>query len=363
VDAPAPDRTPTTRITTWGNADARPSPLTPNLLDAKNVVIKYQWPGRNHVQLQGNPAQLVDGKGEAPKQAWLPWDEIGHLAEGSNTTWLLIDTYRTQLRVTGITLAEDPEHPESWLRDVRLEYWDAAAEQWRLVQPLLSNAAVHTHRFARPVEAARFRIVLPKLMCGNLRLAQIVLHGEALGPSHPDVIAKRPVAVLFDEGDDLKDHLIGATFRFEGAFAGGRCLMVPANGNGYPRFQAPVGHVLPNWDFEIAENPGPGQYRFAQFAWKALSPQTRGIMLRIDAEGYGNSLGCYAGEFTPQDGMKPRKIADAPPTEWQVVRVDLWEVLKKPLRVRGLRLATRDGPAVFDQILLGRSEKDLPPMK
>jgi outer membrane protein assembly factor BamB len=363
VDAPIPDRTPTARIASWGNAEAQPSPLTPNLLDTKNVVIRYQWPGHNHVQLQGNPTQLVDGKAEAPKQAWLPWDELGHLAEGSNVTWLLIDTYRTQLRVTGITLAEDADHPESWLRDVRLEYWDAAAEQWRLVQPLLSNAAVHTHRFAKPVEAARFRIVLPKLMYGNLRLAQIVLHGEALGPSHPDVIAKRPVAVLFDEGDDLTEHLTEGTFRFEGAFAGGRCLMVPANGNGYPPYRPPMGHVIPNWDFEIAENPGPGQYRYAQFAWKALSSQTKGILLRLDGDSHGKSLGCYAGEFTPEDGMTARKIADAPPQEWQVVRVDLWEVFKTPFRIRGLRLATRGGAAVFDQILLGQSEKDLPSKK
>jgi hypothetical protein len=213
------------------------------------------------------------------------------------------------------------------------------------------------------VEAARFRIVLPKLLYGNLRLRQIVLHGEALGSSHPDVIAKRSVAVLFDEGDDLKEHLSGATFRFEGAFAGGRCLTVPANGNAYPPFQPPFGHVIPNWDFEIAEKPGPGQYRYAQFAWKALSPQTKGILLRLDGDSYGKALGCYAGEFAPQDGMIARKIADAPPQEWQVVRVDLWEVFKKPVRIRGLRLATKEGPAAFDQILLGQSEKDLPAMK
>ena len=282
------------------------------------------------MQLQGNPAQLVDGKAETPKQAWLLWDMLGHLAEGSNVHWILIDTYRTQLRVTGITLAEDPDHPESWLRDVRLEAWDAAAEQWRLVQPLLSNAAVHTHRFAKPVEAARFRIVLPKLTYGNLRLAQIVLHGEALGPSHPDVIARRPVAVLFDEGDDLKEHVTGAAFRFEGAFAGGRCLVVPANGNCYPPFQPPLGHVIPNWDFEIAENPGPGQYRYAQFAWKALSPQTTGITLRASmAKVTANRSAATRGEFTPLADMVPRKIADAPPQDWQVVRVDLWEVFKK----------------------------------
>ena len=53
----------------------------------------------------------------------------------------------------------------------------------------------------------------------------------------------------------------------------------------------------------------------------------------------------------------------APPQEWQVVHVDLWEVIKKPVRIRGPRLATRGGAAVFDQILLSRREKDLPSKK
>jgi hypothetical protein len=61
--------------------------------------------------------------------------------------------------------------------------------------------------------------------------------------------------------------------------------------------------------------------------------------------------------------MTARKIADTPPQEWQVVRVDLWEAFHRPVRIRGLRLAAREGPAAFDQILLGRSEKDLPPLK
>jgi hypothetical protein len=33
------------------------------------------------------------------------------------------------------------------------------------------------------------------------------------------------------------------------------------------------------------------------------------------------------------------------------------------VRVRGLRLAAAGGPAGFDAILLGRTEKDLPPPK
>src|SRR5262249_7744026 len=258
----------------------------------------FKWPAASYVQLVHDPALLVDGKAEPPPKPWLEPSAIGRLAEGTHTTWLQIDTFHTRLRVTGITLAEDPAHPESWLRDAEFEAWDTVKEQWVPVQPLLSNAAVHTHQFARPVEASRFRIVLPKWLVGNLRLAQIVLHGEKLGPAHPDVIARRSVAVLFDEGEDLKENLVGeVAFRFEGAYSGGRCLTVPANAHVHPAYQLPFGHQIPNWDFEIAESPGPGQYRYLQFAWRALAPETRGMLLRLDSDSFGNSLSCYAGEY------------------------------------------------------------------
>src|SRR5262249_13985181 len=161
--------------------------------------------------------------------------------------------------VTGITLVEDPRHPQSWLRDASFEYWDAARERWVFVQPLLSDAAVHTHQFARPVEAARFRIVLPKMLCGNLRLGEVVLHGEKLGTSHPDIVAKRSRAVLFDEGNDLVGYLHGAKLTLTGAYSGDRCLTtgpgVASAFGPWPEGSKVFGHTLPNWDFEIAQEP------------------------------------------------------------------------------------------------------------
>src|SRR5262249_32601302 len=65
----------------------------------------------------------------------------------------------------------------------------------------------------------------------------------------------------------------------------------------------------------------------------------------------------------PADAPNPRKVADAVPADWQVVRVDLWEALKKPVRIRAMRLASAGGSAGFDQIVLGRTEKDLPAAK
>ena len=114
-----------------------------------------------------------------------------------------------------------------------------------------------------------------------------------------------------------------------------------------------------NWDFEIAENPQPGQYRYLQFAWKAQSPQTKGITLRL-AESHFGGYGFAAGQPTASEGATIVKQADAPPPAWRVVRVDLWEVAKKPWRIRSLFLSVKGGGAAFDQIVLGRTESDLP---
>jgi outer membrane protein assembly factor BamB len=364
---------PTTRIAFRGNAEATAAPLTPNLLGPKKAFIKFVWVKsngevQNDVHFAHASAALMDGKADAPRVPWISWPHMNWYGEGSPSSYLWIDTYRTQLRVTGITLVEDPAHPESWLRDATFEYWDAATGRWAHVQPLLSNAAIHTHKFARPVEAARFRILLPKMLCSNLRLGEIVLHGEELGTSHPDVVARRPVAVLFDEGDDLAGYLYHGKVALTGAYSGTRCLTVQAGADAYsfaPWLEGSTafGHTLPNWDFEIVERPRAGQYRYLQFAWKALGPTTKGIALRLD-NGAHDAVTVLAGDRPPGEIVtNARKVADRAPREWTVVRIDLWEVFKRPVRIRGMRLGSAGGPAAFDQVLLGRTEKDLPPVK
>ncbi len=356
------DEAPTSRYSGWGNALARPLPLTPNLLGPRTCRIELRS-SRPHTALVGSPEALVDGKAEPPPQPWLAWPEVGWFAEGKTFNALQFDTFRTRLRVEAITLVEDARHPESWLRDVRLEYWDAAAERWRSAGRLLSDAAVHSHRLARPAESSRWRLV-PSGLSGNLRLAEVVLHGKAVGPSHPDVVARRPVAVLFDEGDDLKEAGLvhdgfGLKFAFGGAYSGGRFLRLEADRSVAAPWKPPFGHVLPDWDFEIAEKPVPGQYRYLQFACKALSEKTTGLVLRLDGDGYGRSVSCHAGKYTKEADALARQVAARPPSEWTVVRIDLWEVFKKPVRVRGLRLAATGGPAGFDRVLLGRSLEEL----
>jgi hypothetical protein len=170
--------------------------------------------------------------------------------------------------------------------------------------------------------------------------------------------------VLFDEQQDVQDALIsgnrGLSFRFRDAQSGGRCLELRADASVLPAYRAPFGHTIPNWDFEIAENLAPGQYRYLQFAWRALAPQTRGVTLHVGGEP-GALASVHAGEMSKPDGWAstPVKIAEAVPREWTVVRLDLWDVFKKPVRVQQIGFGCVGGPAAFDAVLLGRTEKDL----
>ncbi len=157
----AKDTTPTVRKTGWGNASATPLSLTPNLLAESKAIIGAVHAPRTHGDprpCQNKIDVLIDGKPDAPPRPWLEWTDIGYIDSGwRNKLTLEIDTFRTQLRVNAITFVEDPAHPESWLRDLRLEWWDPAKEAWQPGPYLLSYAAVHSHVLEKPIEAAKFR--------------------------------------------------------------------------------------------------------------------------------------------------------------------------------------------------------------
>ncbi len=370
------DLTPTVRTTRGRNARATPAVLTPNLLKQSrailNVACEPKAPGDPR-PLQNEVELLTDGKPDAPERPWLGWTDINYIDSGWRDGLVInIDAFRTQLRVTAITFVEDPRRPESWLRDVALQHWDPVKEQWIHDQYLVSDAATHTHALDKPVEAARFRLVSTggggSWPSGNIRLGELVFHGESLGSSHPDALARKPVAVLFDELEgDLKCLFHpnnGFSYRFEGAFSGGKCLSMEGGKTANPGWQKPFGHAVPGWDFEVVENPQPGQYRWLQFAWKAASPETTGMAVLVGGPWPSGGVSVVAGAYTWREGMLVEKVlAQRPPTEWQVVRVDLWEVLKQPRRLHALSLGATGGGALFDRVLLGRTEADLPPIK
>lgn len=386
---------PTRQPAAWTNNAATPWALTPNLLAADSAVVSFKL-GDKGVEPQQKSDMLFDGKDAAPEKPWLPWYEIGMIDSGWKGSFgLEIDTFRRQLRVSAITFVEDAAHPESWLRDARLEYWDMVNSKWLFAQFLTADAAVHTHVLAKPIEAARFRLVRsdgygwPQ---GNLRLAELVFHGAAIGPSHPDALAQRPAAVLFDEKEEDLRCLLSppgtASYQYGGAAAGGMFIKVEADKLAGPGFQPPFGHAVPIWDFEIAEKTAPGQYRWLQFAAKAMAPETRGLTVRIGAEWPGPAVWLDLGEGVKvaEGVLVRRQLAAQPPRAgWQTYRVDLWALLQgagkpaptvtqpgatgpgaagKPAptapRLRAIGLGTVGGPGAFDQVILGRTEADLP---
>jgi outer membrane protein assembly factor BamB len=171
----ADDKTLSSEIDSWINAEAKAAPLTPNLLAQKGAVVTLTVNGRKSEALP----TLVDGVADAPEQPLTTWGNINWLGEGTAQNWIEMEL-PGKARVSAISLMEDPVHPESWLRDCYLEYWDTAKEQWVFIQPLLSNSAAHTHKLNKPVEAARFRIMLPPGIVGNVRLGELVLSGDTL---------------------------------------------------------------------------------------------------------------------------------------------------------------------------------------
>jgi len=184
----------------------RGAPLTPNLLADYQALFSATL-NDTPLQLANKVADLYDGKADAPALPWVSWTNINQIESGwQGPMTMIFDTFRTQIRLTGITLVEDPKHPESWLRDANLEYWDVAKSQWIFGASLLSNSATHTHTLAKPIEAAKFRLVkfrhARRLAGGNIRLAKSCFTAKS-GCFASRCHRKRPRAVLFDEGDDL----------------------------------------------------------------------------------------------------------------------------------------------------------------
>jgi hypothetical protein len=154
------------------------------------------------------------------------------------------------------------------------------------------------------------------------------------------------------------------SFDLKNAYTGDRSLVLSLPRDRQSAAVAPLsrdrfGHTIPNWDFEIAENPQPGQYRYCHFAWRGTA-QTKSIALRLTGSS-NETVDLHAGQAPADAAANVKKVAEEIQTEWQLVKVDLWEAFrKKPVRIQGMSLMCSGGSAWFDQIVLGQSVADLP---
>jgi len=369
---------PTTRETSWIAAESTVA-SRPNLLQPNQLITRWLMGDQQSIPLHPTN-DLVDGNlensrsGDTKHEPWLSWYDHGMIESGWRGDFsLVVDTFNKQLRVDSITFVEDAAHPESWLRDMRCEYWDADAERWVFTEYLTSDSAIHRHSLKRPIEAARIRFVKADghaWPSGNIRLQELMLHGDVLGASHPDVVARRPVAVLFDEnvasvkGSYEHGHNYGLKFATGAdAFSGGNYITMPGNKNFSALWQPPFGHMTPNWWFEVVEKPSPGQYRYLQFSVKSLSAETRGVTVRVAPSHYGG-VAVSLGEPTKSEGAVDVQESSALPLQWHTVTVDLWEHLPenqrgKPFNIGAMTLGTVGGPVAIDKIRLGRTLDDL----
>lgn len=84
--------------------------------------------------------------------------------------------------------------------------------------------------------------------------------------------------LLEDDGDDLLKHLTNPTgdpgeghVEKESFFSGKSCIKIIPMQRFHP--------AVPGWKHSIRERPGPGEYRYLRFAWKADG--CTGIMLQL----------------------------------------------------------------------------------
>jgi hypothetical protein len=117
---------------------------------------------------------------------------------------------------------------------------------------------------------------------------------------------------------------------------------------------------LRGWGYQVAEKPGPGQYRYLRFAWKRLGGP--GIMIQLHGANGSWNQRYLAGQRSPTTAAwgPVISVADQAPTEWTVVTRDLFQDFG-PLTITGLALTPMEGgtAGLFDHVYLGRSVADL----
>jgi hypothetical protein len=185
----APDTAPVSAITGWGNATAVPNPLPANVLPTASTTT-FVIRDSVSAPLTG---LIATGAGSAPPAApLLPETYVEGTAEGQDLysvppSYLDIQLPAGQPVTFGsLTLWDDPAHPESWLRVLRLDVRyvrSGVIGEWQPVAWLLSDAASHTHALppaaaTRTTPVAELRLVVPPGIYGNLRLAGLACHAS-----------------------------------------------------------------------------------------------------------------------------------------------------------------------------------------
>ena len=167
------------------------APLTPNLLVQAKAVIRVLH------GLQNPQEMLTDGDPNPPIKPWLTWTTVGIVDSGwVSKVPLEIEAPNSTMRVTGITIAEDPANPQSWMKDALFQVWNPVTGVWEDGAWISADSVTHTHKFEKPLVGSKFRFIGDKTPdspgtggwgwpVGNLRMAELVFHGEVVDQPKP----------------------------------------------------------------------------------------------------------------------------------------------------------------------------------
>jgi len=337
------------KIDDWTNSEPEALAGGENLAARMEIVMKSSLWGENG--FVHNYRILTDGDITPLDKPWLRWQTINWYAETSPINYIEFNSRVEAMNVNAITIYEDPGYPSSWIRDAVFDYWDDDAQVWIKATDIYSNSEIHTHKF-EPVVSSRFRILLPWGVVGNLRMTEIIIHGESAGIAHKEVREGKPTATMYDENNpDVKESMENGhnqgfkTMSGPDAYSGANYFMItPWRTDGRETGAGPISQTN-NWLFGITENPMAGQYRFIQFALRSLTdtPTT----------------------FTFSTGHRDIShvvTIENVPKEWTTYQVDLWELNNRFNGVYEMRMfyiGANGGALALDQFVLGRTLQDL----
>ena len=338
------DGAPVTRIACWSNALGANYSITPNLLSPTTSYITYVDDGNSFASFltsgssydPGDAAALVDGSSTPPSSPWVEWENIYRqmMYTQPNYSHIQLDNWNTMMQITGIGLWDDPNNPQSWVSNATLDYWNVSTQAWVTGPPLLSDQATHSHVISPAIQSPRVRITLPSSCPNNIRLGEVVLEGVACGCSHPDVIAGHNVCVLLDKNQFPLNHLVnGYKFVYGGAYSGSMYLEKTDTNVLWPWHpNNPIGAVVQDWDMKIVQTPqNANEFRYLQFAWKAVDAAVTGIAIDIGEQSGSDYASVYCGSYSGESSVATAmrdQVSSSVPTSWTVVTVDLWSLFQ-----------------------------------
>jgi hypothetical protein len=170
--------------------------------------------------------------------------------------------------------------------------------------------------------------------------------------------AEQPLAVFEDQPEFVANLTQGdgaATLLADDKFSGAASVKVTPGQKFNP--------TLPGLAVKIRQNPGPGEYRYLQFAWKKQGG-TR-ICLQLNHDGQWGPVAGNPGKFRYDAGAAEGESYGAAlrvdanlPAAFVVVTRDLFADFGE-FTLDGLALSPADGEfALFDHIYLGHSPRD-----